>query len=146
MVKEAPTVLSEDELKTLARTDYQEVENLQNEVATLELALSQNEQFKQFMKLKKDFEEKSRQFNKNIEAKMIENNIKSIKVDDVASFTIVDGKKWTYDKDVLPKKFMIKSVDTTAINNHYKLTGKLPKGASYVPNQYIKVTPVKEEK
>lgn len=137
--------LTEEELKEEAKSELATVQTLESQLSELELALSQDERFQNFLTLQKTVADKSREVMKKLETQMIDNGIKSIKIDTWGTLTIVDAKKWTYNTDELPKKFIKKAVDTTAINNYFKLSNKLPKGASYEPNQYIKATPKKQK-
>lgn len=136
---------TEDQLKNEASKELEPVVDMSLKVAELEKSLSANPQFIEFMKLKDAVAKKESEVKKTIEEKMIENSVKKIVVDNYGTFTIVDSKSWSYDEDELPRKFIKKAVDTTAINNHYKLTGKLPKGATYVPKRFLKVTPKKNK-
>lgn len=139
-------VLTEDELKQIAGTELATVNSLENELSELQLALSENPQFINFLNLQKAVADKTVEVKKKLEKQMIESGVKSITVDNYGKITIVDGKSWKYDQDVLPRKFIKKAIDTTAINQHYQLTGKLPKGATFTPNKYIQLTPKKEKK
>lgn len=138
-------VLTEDEIKALAARDMGEVEKLQDQAKTLEIALAENPMFIAFMQMQEKVADKKKEVLKNLEQQMIEAGVKSIVLDEFGTITIVDGKSWKYDENELPRKYFKKAVDTTAINNAFKLTGKLPKGASFTPNQYIKVTPKKKK-
>lgn len=137
---------TEEELRDEVSKELAPVVDMSVKVAELEQALSANPQFIEFMKLKDAVAKKEGEVKKQIEGRMIENGIKKVVVDSYGTFTIVDSKSWSYDENELPKKFIKKVVDTTAVNNHFKLTGKLPKGATYVPKQFLKVTPKKEKK
>ena len=143
--EEKPTVISEEELKAKASVELMQVKDMEMQLSELEMALSNDPTFQNFLNLQKAVADKSKEVLKNLEKQMIENNVKSIKLNDWGTLTIVDGKKWSYDETVLPKKFIKKVVDTTAINNQLKLTGKVPKGATFVPNYYIKATPKKDK-
>ena len=136
---------TEEELRDEVSKELAPVVDMSVKVAELEQALSANPQFIEFMKLKDAVAKKEGEVKKQIEGRMIENGIKKVVIDSYGTFTIVDSKSWSYDENELPKKFIKKVVDTTAVNNHYKLTGKLPKGATYVPKQFLKVTPKKEK-
>lgn len=145
MAKSAKTY-TEDELKQEASKELAPVVDMSAKVLELEQSLSKNPKFIEFMKLKDEVKKRESQVKSALEEKMIESSVKRVVVDDYGTFTIVDGKTWTYDQEKLPRKFIKKSVDTTAVNNYHKLTGKLPKGATYVPKQFLKVTPKKEKK
>jgi hypothetical protein len=141
-----PVILTEEQLKEKAANELAPVQALEQKVNTLELALAENPQFVEFMKFTKEAADKKAKVLKELEKEMIASQVKSIKLDEFGTLTIVDGKNWKYDENELPKKFFKKVVDTTAVNNQFKLTGTPPKGASYEPKQYIKVTPKKDKK
>lgn len=145
-MSESPNNFTEDQLKEEASKELAPVIDMSLKVQELEQSLSANPQFIEFMQLRDAVSKKEAEVKKNIEQRMIENSIKKVVIDTYGTFTIVDGKTWSYDEDELPRKFIKKAVDTTAVNNHYKLTGKLPKGATYVPKQFLKVTPKKDKK
>lgn len=104
---------------------------LEGQLSQLETELSQNEDFKKFIEFQKEVRDKSAEVFKKIEQTMIDNDIKSVK-GDWGSLTIVERKSWTYDVEVLPKKFIKKVVDTTKVDTAYKLEGTPPKGATFV--------------
>jgi hypothetical protein len=110
----------EDEIKDIVAK--------QQELATLEQQLSQNEQFRNFMQLKKTVDEQATLFWSSVESQMIQHDIKSIK-GDWGSVTIAEKLKWD-TSDELPAKFYKKTVDTKKLSDTYKLEGKAPKGAT----------------
>jgi hypothetical protein len=107
----------------------------EHELATLERQLSQNEEFRSFMELKKSVDAQSVLFWGSVEQQMIQHDIKSIK-GDWGSVTIAERLGWE-TTDELPSKFLKKVVDTKKLSDTYKLEGKAPKGTTPKITKYL---------
>lgn len=73
---------------------------------------------------------------KQVEEKMLENNVKSIKTDKV-TLTIVERTSFDIDTDLLPNKYIKKVPNTTLIGSEFKLTGKPVKGTTPRKSFYL---------
>jgi len=121
----------EDEVKL----EVASIIDKQRELESLESALAQNEQFQQFLAMKKEFDAVSAELWKRVEQQMIDNDIKSIK-GDWGSITLAERLNFK-TTDELPSKFYKKVVDTTKLAATYKLEGKPIKGAEPYYTKYI---------
>jgi hypothetical protein len=118
----------EDEIKDIVAK--------QQELATLEQQLSQNEQFRNFMQLKKTVDEQATLFWSSVESQMIQHDIKSIK-GDWGSVTITERIGFDIDDDLLPNKYFKKVPNTKLIADTFKLEGKPVKGTSPKYTKYL---------
>jgi hypothetical protein len=73
---------------------------------------------------------------RQVEALMIEKDIKSIKSDKWGSVTIAEKLGWT-TTDELPSKFYKKVVDLKRLSDTFRLEGKAPKGAEPKYTKYL---------
>lgn len=73
---------------------------------------------------------------KQVEAVMIENDIKSVK-GDWGSITIAERQNFKGNVEDVPPKFIKKTLDTTKIATYYTLEGKLPKGVERSTTKYL---------
>lgn len=106
--------------------------SMQQQLATLEASLAENEQFKSFLKLRKEVNDKMASVRNDIKEFMIPAYIagevdKSIK-GDWGSITVTETDEFEVDEKELPAKFFKKVVDTTKIRGTFQLEGKAPKG------------------
>lgn len=139
--------LTEDELKAKAAKELNKVAKLETQLNEVQLALSSDERFVNFLNLQKAVIDKGEELKKNLEKQMIDNGIKSIDIDSYGKITIVDRQDVkVVDESLLPRKFFKKSIDQAKLNQEYKLKEKLPEGTEINKIQYIKMTPKKEKK
>jgi hypothetical protein len=125
--QDTPQALIEGEV--IGALDLQKsLEDMQNE-------LMQNEKFRQFLELSKTVPAQIDAAWKQIEAQMIEHNIKSLK-GDYGSITIAEKLAWD-TTDELPAKFYKKTVDTKKLSDTYRLEGRAPKGATPKTSKYL---------
>ncbi len=136
-----PEVMSEEDIK-LEVTDIIKKETELNE---LESILSQNEQFKSYLKFKSNFEQQSSELWKRVEGQMIDNKIKNIK-GDWGSLTIAERIKLDIDESLLPKKFFKRVADSKLVADTFKLENKAPKGVTVGYTQYLMKRFKKEDK
>lgn len=127
--------LSEEKTKQKIVKEVTEVKQLEAELTVLENTLSQSPEFRNFISMQKQFREKSEAVWKDVEEKMIENNIKSVK-GEWGSLTIAERQGWDTTEE-LPTRFTKKVPDTKKLTDHYKLTGKVPKGATPKITKYL---------
>jgi hypothetical protein len=121
-----------DELLTTEAT-------LRSELAVFQEELAANPTFNKFLQVQAQLNlqnAKAADVWKQVEEKMIENNIKSIKTDKV-NLTIVERTSFDIDTDLLPNKYIKKVPNTTLIGSEYKLTGNLVKGTSPKVTRYL---------
>lgn len=119
----------------LIMQEVNDVLALESNLAELEAELSKNEQFRMFLTQQKEFKSQIEDFWKNVESKMIENDVKSVK-GDWGTLTIAERLNWS-TTDELPSKFYKKVVDTKRISDTYRLEGKAPKGATPSTTKYL---------
>lgn len=109
----------------------------QNELAIQEQALFSNPEFTAFIDRQKEVNAKLASFWKELESKMIEAGLKSVK-GKWGYVTIADRTDYKVaDIELLPPKFIKKVADTDKIKNYYKLEGKLPKGVEMKHSQHL---------
>jgi len=123
---------------------------LEQEMEQAQKALEADPKFKLFLQKQsqlKDAQTQSAAVWKEIEAKMIESDIKSIK-GEWGYITIAERQNWNIDEALLPKKFFKKVVDTKRITDTFRLEGKPIAGAEPYTTKYltkkIKETPDNE--
>lgn len=113
---------------------------LQTELMKLEEELREvSPQFQTFIEKQAELrvvQAKNSEVWKQVEARMIEHDIKSIK-GDWGSITIAERQNFKIDLDLLPAKFIKKVPDTTKIAASYRLEGKPPKGAEPYTTRYL---------
>jgi len=117
-------------------TEVKDLLGLAKSLKATEEQLMQNEAFRNFIEMQKEYNERSTAFWKEVETRMIDNDIKSIK-GDWGSLSIAERIGWTIDTDLLPAKFIKKSPDTTKITATYRLEGKAPKGCEPYTTKYL---------
>lgn len=122
--------------KEMIEGEVIEVFALEKTLAETEQALMQDEKFKNFLTMQKDYQAKIAEFWKTIESQMLEHDIKSIK-GDWGSLTIAERLGWKTDLELLPKKFIKKVVDTKKLSDTFRLEGKAPKGAEPTYTKYL---------
>lgn len=109
---------------------------LQKDLQLAETELMENPTFRKFLELQKTVNETMDRTWKNVEAQMIEHNVKSVK-GDWGSLTIAERLNWDYDIEELPKKFIKRTVDTKKLSDTYKLERKEIKGATPRYTKYL---------
>lgn len=130
-------VLSQEDLEKKASKELVKLDSLQGKITELELALSSNPQFIEFMKFKKALDQKSSEVFDNIEQQMIDNGIKRIK-GDWGYMTIVETNRVkVVDESKLPRKFFRRQVDVKKLNDHVKLSGELPEGTESYTTKHL---------
>ncbi len=139
-----PKILTEDELKDEASKEIDSLVSLEKKADELQMVLSNNNDFADFLEVSRKIKDKNAEIREKLLSQMVESNVKSVVLDDWGTITVVDSKSWSYDEELLPKKFIKKVVNTTLVNDTYKLSNKLPKGASFKNKPYIKMTPKKK--
>ena len=116
-------------------------DTIKNEVARVveleqQLATAmESEDFQRFLQLQKDVNTKAAELWKEIEARMVDSNIKNVN-GEWGSVTIAEKLGWITTAD-LPPKFYKKVVDTKKLSDTFKLEGKEPKGANHAYTKYI---------
>ena len=74
---------------------------------------------------------------KSVEKQMIDNNIKSVK-GEWGSLTIAERTNYkAEDIDLVPKKFIKKTLDTKKVSAAEQLTGELPKGITASQTKFL---------
>lgn len=126
------TVNVEEEVKS----ELEKFEAKQIELDVLAEELQSNPKFNEFLEAQKSFREFEQKVWSNIEAAMIENNIKSIKTTKV-TLTISERVSFDIDLELLPAKFIKRVPDTTKINGTFKLEGKPVKGTTPKYTHYL---------
>lgn len=113
---------------------------LSAELVQLEQELAEIPKFKEFIAKQaqlRDAQSKSSEIWKRIESQMIDNNIKSIK-GDWGSITIAERDNFKASNlELVPRKFIKKTLDTTKISQFYKLEDKLPAGVEHTTSKYL---------
>lgn len=113
---------------------------LQSELSKLEEELREvSPQFQTFIEKQAELrmvQAKNSEVWKQVESRMIEHNVKSIK-GDWGSITIAERQNFKIDLALLPGKFIKKVPDTSRIAAAYKLEGKPPKGCEPYTTKYL---------
>jgi hypothetical protein len=122
----------EDEIKQQVK----QIVALQQQLDNEQDLLAQDERFARFLKMQQEYTAKIGEFWKSVEETMISNDIKNVK-GEWGYVTIADRDSFNGDIDELPRKFVKRTVDVAEIGKHYKLTGKLPKGATIKHTKYL---------
>lgn len=121
--------------KELIKTEVEEVLALEQQLKDAEIELASFEQFQNFIRLQKSFNEQSNRVWKKVEDQMILNDVKNIK-GDWGSITIAE--RLAFDtNDELPSKFYKKVVDTKKLADTFRLTGIAPKGSTPKTTKYL---------
>lgn len=116
-------------------SEVESILGVEQSLLKLEQELAQDERFRQFLTKQKDYTDQIKAFWKQMEAKMIENNIRSIK-GDWGSITIAERHNWkTTDK--LARRFHKVVVDTKKLTDYFLLTDKEPTGAKHSIKKYL---------
>lgn len=114
----------------------EDVQETEKGLVELENELLAIPQFKKFLDLQRAVNEHAAKTWKNIEAQMIEHDIKQLK-GDFGTVTLAERQNWEIDEELLPKKFFKKVVDTTKITATYRLENKAPAGCKPVTFKYL---------
>lgn len=87
----------------------------------------------------KDLEKDIKATWKHVEKAMIDNDVKSIKLNDNrGSITIAERTNYkAADLDEVPKKFIKKALDTEKVKSYAVMMGELPKGISESHTKYL---------
>lgn len=112
-----------------------EIMAAEQELADAQVALQQIPEFQKYHTMQQELNSKMALFWKTVETEMIDNNIKSIKGD---FGTITVAERLSFDtNDELQPKFYKKVVDTKKLADTFRLTGKVPKGATPKYSKYL---------
>lgn len=121
------------------KAEITEIVEKERQLIAMEVALSQNEQFKQFLAFQKEVKAQADTFWKKVEEQMIEHDIKTVK-GDWGTVTIVERLGFDVDETELPRKYFKRVVDTTKLAQDYKLTDIAPRGATPKVTKFIRKT------
>lgn len=116
--------------------EVQAVIKMQHDLKAEEQQIMQDPKFAKFLQKQKQVTTQIANFWKEVETKMIESNIKSIK-GDWGYITIAERLNWKCDVEELPRAYIKKVPDTTRLSDYYRLTNKIPKGAEPYTTQYL---------
>jgi hypothetical protein len=125
-----------DKPEDLIQAEVAEVLELQKSVESLELELSQNELFQNFLIKQKEARAEIDATWKLVEQQMINHDVKSIK-GPWGSITIAERQNFKGNIEDVPAKFIKKTLDTTKVATYYTLEGKLPKGIERTTTKYL---------
>lgn len=127
--------VSQESTEDVIAGEVTEILELEQSLGDLELELSQNEQFRNFLIRQKEARQTIDNFWKKVEAQMIEHEVKSVK-GDWGSLTIAERLSWETDETLAPK-FYKKVIDTKRLSDTFRLEGKAPKGAKPSYSKYL---------
>lgn len=113
-----------------------EVIKLQKDLQAEEQQIMADPRFSAFLQKQKQVTEQISAFWKDLETKMIENDIKSIK-GEWGYITIAERLNFKIDETSLPKKFFKKVVDTKRLADTFRLEGKPINGAEPYTTKYL---------
>jgi len=125
----------EDQVKT----KVQKFQDLETKLLVLENQLSQNKQFRDFIKLQKEVNQQAGKVWAEVQELMIAAGKEVIETDWVR-LTIVKAKKLEIDEDKLPEKFTKLVPDTKEINAYIKENHITPPGVKQVAAPYLRKT------
>jgi predicted nuclease with TOPRIM domain len=109
--------------------DVTQAITLAHELAALEQELMvADERFRKFIEKQQTFKKQSEELFNQIEEKMVEYGIKTVK-GEWGAISLVERTYFTIDEDSLPRGYKKLVPDTKKIGDHYKLTGEAIKGA-----------------
>lgn len=121
----------------------------QRELAEVEQALMQNEQFKRFIALRTAVNQKWDDVRKHVEAVMVPayqaGEIDKTLKADWGSITVTESDRFDIDTKVLPAKFFKRVPDETRIRATFQLEGKAPKGTTHKKRYGIQMKVKQEE-
>lgn len=119
------------------KNKVQKFQDLETKLVVLENQLSQNKQFKEFIKLQKEVDKQAKAVWSEVADLMISAGKKTIETDWV-KLTIVDAKNLEIDEKTLPKKFKVTVPDKKAINAYIKEHEVLPPGVKQTDAPYLR--------
>lgn len=116
-------------------SEITEYRTQEQELATLQNALSTNPEFTRFLELSSAVNKKMAEVREHIEAVLVpayEQGKVGKKIEgEWGSVTITESDKFIIDKTELPKKFYRVEVDEAKIRKTYQLEGIAPKGTTH---------------
>jgi hypothetical protein len=126
---------AEDEVKAKVK----KFQNLESKLLVLQSNLSKNIEFRQFLKLQKEVNNRADEVRAEAQQIMLDNGIEKIDADYVL-LTIVKKKNLVIDEEAIDEDLTKVVPDTKKINKFIKEEKRLPVGVEQVDAPYLRMT------
>lgn len=112
------------------------------ELSNLEYRLSQNEEFANYLKLKKNLDKEEEKFRDLAKQEMLKNNLYQIETDNL-KLTLSKANTFKIDNEEdIDEKFLVtkKTLNTVEVKKMYELERRIPKGVKHVITPSLRIT------